>query len=163
MRLGSLLCLLCALAGIAAAQDTNFSVGPQYLMTNGSPLFARPITTPSLSLSAPLPGIPSLPEIGPPVSDQPFTANPELPGQADLFPIYYGTPLPSVIEISAEPPRALPASMVDVGVEATTDAQSLRELGYGVTLSETASFWKTHMSHATRVYTNRDIARLHGG
>jgi hypothetical protein len=39
--------------GVCAAQDTNFSAGPQYLLNNRSPLFLRSIATPSLSLSTP--------------------------------------------------------------------------------------------------------------
>jgi hypothetical protein len=50
MRLKSALALLPVLAGICFAQDTNFTIGPQYLITNGSPLTIRPIATPSLSL-----------------------------------------------------------------------------------------------------------------
>jgi hypothetical protein len=50
MRLKSALALLPVLAGICFAQDTNFPVGPQYLITNGTPLTIRPIATPSLSL-----------------------------------------------------------------------------------------------------------------
>ena len=89
MRLASFCFWLFVLAGISAAQDMNFAVGPQYLMTSGSPMFARPIATPTLSLDAPLPPIPSLPEVGPPVADQPFVSNPEIQGP-DLLPIYYG-------------------------------------------------------------------------
>ena len=91
MRLASFCFLLFVLAGISAAQDMNFAVGPQYLMTSGSPMFARPIATPTLSLDAPLPSLPSLPEVGPPVADQPFVPNPEIQGP-DLLPIYYGYP-----------------------------------------------------------------------
>src|ERR1035437_9912047 len=43
MRLASFCCFLFALVGISAAQDTNFPVGPQYLMTSCSPMFAQPI------------------------------------------------------------------------------------------------------------------------
>jgi|ERR1700733_3666921 len=162
MRLASLCSLLLALVGIGAAQDTNFPVGPQYLLT-GSPLFARPIVTPSLSLNAPLPPIPSLPEIGPVVSDQPYVPNPELQHGADLRPIYYGYPMPSVVElVSPESPAEVPQSITDTGVVRVVDAQSLREWGYGVTLGETASFWKAHAPHASRVYSNADIERLHG-
>lgn len=162
MRLACLFCLSIPLAGISAAQDTNFPTGPQYLMTSAfSPLFAGPIATPSISLAAPLPEIQSLPAIGPVVENQPFVASPELPRQADLFPIYYGYPLPSVVEISsAEPPRSLPASIVDTGVTGITDAQSLRERGYGVPLGDTAAFWKAHKLRAPRVYTNADVQRL---
>jgi len=162
MRLASLFCLLVVLVGISAAQDTTFSVGPQYLVTSGSPLFARPVATPSLSLEAPLTGIPPLPEIGPAVENQPFVANSELRHEANLFPVYYGYQPVSIVEItSAEPPRELPASITDVGVIGMTDAQSLRERGYGVPVGDTASFWKTHKPHAPRVYTNADVARLH--
>jgi hypothetical protein len=162
MRLASLFCLSIVLVGISAAQDTNFSVGPQYLMNFGSPMFATPIATPSLSLEAPLPGIPKLPEIGPVVQDQSYVANSELRHEADLFPVYYGYRPISVIEISsAEPARELPASITDVGVTGMTSAQSLRERGYGVPVGDTASFWKTHKPHAPRVYTNADVARLH--
>jgi hypothetical protein len=170
MRFACLLCLSMALAGVCAAQDsnqitrqdTNFSVGPQYLITSGfSPLFARPIATPSLSLGAPLPEIPNSPAIGPVIENQPIAANPELPRQPDLFPIYYGPPVTNVVEItSAELPPSLPASIVDTGVTGIADAQSLREQGYGVPLGDTAAFWKTHKSHASRVYTNADIQRL---
>ncbi|MGD1077230.1 MAG: hypothetical protein ABR881_02825 [Candidatus Sulfotelmatobacter sp.] len=163
MRLGSLFCLLFLLVGITAAQDTNFPVGPQYLVTFGSPMFARPIATPTLWLDVPLPPIPSLPEVGPVIGNQPYIENPELQHEVDLFPIYYGYPMPSVVELtSAEPPRELPASIVDVGVAGITNAQSLREQGSGVPLGDTASFWKAHKPHAPRVYTNADVERLHG-
>jgi hypothetical protein len=162
MRLATLFCLLLVLAGITAAQDTNFSVGPQYLMTSGSPLFAQPIATPSLSLEAPLPGIPSLPQVGPAVENEPFVANPELRRQADLFPVYYGYQPISDVEItSAQPTIALPASILDSGVTGMTTVQSLRLRGYGVPLGDTAAFWKSHRPHAIRVYTNADVQRLH--
>jgi hypothetical protein len=162
MRLAGLLCLLLALTGISAAQDTNFLVGPQYLMTSVSPLFAQPIATPSLALEAPLPAIPSLPQIGPAVENGPLIANPELRHQADLFPIYYGSPATSVVEItSAEPSRELPASILDTGVTGMTTVQSLRQRGYGASVGEAAAFWKAHKSHASRRYTNADVQRLH--
>jgi hypothetical protein len=163
MRLASLCFLLFVLAGISAAQDMNFAVGPQYLMTSGSPMFARPIATPTLSLDAPLPSMPSLPEVGPPVADQPFVSNPGIQGP-DLLPIYYGYPTPSVVELtSTGPPSEVPQSIIDAGVVGMTNVQSLRERGYGVTLGESASFWKSHKHHASRLYTNADVERLHGG
>lgn len=163
MRLLGLSCLLVGLVGICVAQDMSFPVGPHYLMTTGSPIFARPLATPSLSLGAPLPDIAPLPEVGPIVVDQPFAPNPELEHQPDLFPIFYGYPMPSVVElVSPETPARLPESMVDVGVIGMTDVSSLRERGYGATLGETASFWKSHRTHAPRVYTNADVQRLHG-
>jgi hypothetical protein len=142
MRLASLSLLmlifvLTASTGISAAQDTNFPVGPQYLLT-GSPVLARPIVPPTHSLDA------------------------EPQNQPDLLPIYYGYPMPSVIELVSTEPKELPPSIVDTGVGGMTNVQSLRERGYGVTLGQTASFWKSHAPHATRVYTNADIERLHG-
>jgi hypothetical protein len=50
MRLDRALLALLALVGFSFAQDTNFSAGPQYLVTTGSPMLLRPIATPSLSL-----------------------------------------------------------------------------------------------------------------
>jgi hypothetical protein len=41
---------LFALVGFSFAQDTNFSAGPQYLVTTASPMLLRSIATPSLSL-----------------------------------------------------------------------------------------------------------------
>ena len=162
MRLATLLCGLIVMVGPVSAQDTNFSVGPQYLITTDSPMFLHSIATPSLSFETPLPGIPSLPQIGPSVEDQSFAANPELQHEADLFPIYYGYPMPSVVEItSAELPRELPASITDTGVTGLATAQSLGEFGYGMPLGDTAAFWKAHRRPAARVYTNADVQHLH--
>jgi hypothetical protein len=160
MRLAFLSCLLLALAGICVAQDTNFSVGPQYLMNFGSPLFLQPIATPSLSFAA-LPAIPAPEEAG--GNAQSYTANPQPQNQVDLFPIYYGVPDIGVVEItSTEPPRLLPESILNYAVE-VTNARSLRERGYGVTIAEAAAFWKANKKRASHVYTNADIARLNGG
>jgi hypothetical protein len=167
MSLASLFCLLCALAGTSAAQDTNFSAGPQYLITGGSPMFLHPIATPSLSLEPSVAEVQSLPQIGPVVEDQSFVVSPEPRRGADLFPIFYGSPTTetatSVVEItSAEAPLSLPASITEVGVTGVVDAQSLRERGYGVPLGDTASFWKAHKpSAAHHVYTNAEVQRLH--
>jgi len=165
MRVATMFCVLLALAAVSAAQDTNFPVGPQYLITSDSPMFLQSIATPSLSLSAPFPNINA------PVADvtktpEPSTYSAGLPAQPDLTRIYWGEPptkeLVNEIEISsAPPPRALPSSILDVGVTAMIDPQSLRDHGYGVPLGEAASFWKAHRPHATHVYTNADIDRLH--
>ena len=50
MRLDRALLPFLALVGFSFAQDTNFSAGPQYLVTTSSPMLLRPIATPSLSL-----------------------------------------------------------------------------------------------------------------
>jgi hypothetical protein len=160
MRLSIWCCVLLALAGISAAQEMNFPSGPRYLMVSGSPMFARPIATPSLSFDSGLSDFQSLPQIGPVVENQPFTENLEVQAP-NLFPIYYGYPMTSVVEItSAELPRSLPSSISDVGVTGMTDLPSLRMRGYGVPLGDNAAFWKTHKPHAPRVYTNADIQRL---
>ncbi|MGA8837205.1 MAG: hypothetical protein WB538_16365, partial [Candidatus Sulfotelmatobacter sp.] len=90
--------------GAAFGQDTNFATGPQYLMTQGSPLFAQPLSTPSLSLAGP-----PL-EVGADNATARLTAGAEnqtdslppadaLP-QVDFFYFYYGMPPLSVVEIS---------------------------------------------------------------
>lgn len=156
-----LLLALLSLIAISAAQDTNFSQGPQYLVTGGTS-YLTPISTPTLSLEAPLPPVPSLPEVGPPVTDQPYVANPELRHQANLFPIYYGYPMIPAIELTgAEPSQPLPASIAGVGYTVISDPQNLRELGYGVAVGEAASYWKAHKRGVNHVYTNADIERLH--
>ena len=193
-----LLLVLLLLIGISAAQDTNFSQGPQYLIT-GSNAFLTPISTPTLSLGAPLspvadtnfsqgpqylatgdttflhaistpivsldaslPPIPSLPEVGPAVTNQSYVSNSDLRHVANLYPIYYGYPMIPVIELSgAEPSQPLPASITGVGYTVIADPQTLREHGYGVTVGEAASYWKAHKPRVNHVYTNADIERLH--
>ena len=51
MRL-SLVLFFLPLAGFSFAQDTTFAQGPQYLIVNASPMFMRPIATPTLSFSS---------------------------------------------------------------------------------------------------------------
>jgi len=166
MRLSYLVWLLLALGGIsAAAQDTNFPVGPQYLITTGSPLFLRPISTPSLSLDAqPSPTSMALPET-PAVES---VSLPGVPVPAYLAEVFWGRPNASEkvaeTEISfPELPRSLPPSFFDTGVAGLADDQSVRKQGYGSTLAEVAAQWRAHRPHASRLYTNRDIERLHGG
>ena len=178
MRLTTIFCLLLTLTAIGAAQDTNFPVGPQYLVTVDSPMFLRPIATPSLSLSTPPPNVnapatealpqPLSPTAGLPQPDLtrilwgPKEAEPKVGAPEVTEPVVGENVAENVIEItSAEPPRPLPASIVDTGVTGMTTAQSLREFGYGVPLAETAQFWKTHKPHAPRIYTNADVQRLH--
>jgi hypothetical protein len=182
MRLASLFCSLMALAGISAAQGTNFPLGPQYLITSDSPLLLRPIATPTMSLS-PL----TVSNSAEPASAGETPApSAELPTQPDLGRIYWRGPeiqdkdkeqdkeqdkddqdksnkeKTSDIEITSRgPSRAQPPSILDVGVTGFTNAQSLRERGYGVPLGDAASFRKTHKPHGSRLYTNADVQRLH--
>jgi hypothetical protein len=170
MRVSSCFFFGCTLLVLSLAtafgQDTTFATGPQYLM-QGASLFARPIATPSLSLSGP-----AL-EVGASNATQGLVAGasnqttaPARHPDADLFPIYYGATRGSVIEISlAEAPSStqLPASILDNGVWQITTAQALRERGYGVTVAQAAADSKARARHGTRVYTNVDVDRLHGG
>lgn len=167
--------LMLSALGIAFGQDTNFANGPQYLinhdlMNQGSAMFARPISTPSLSLTSPPldTGASNATEsLAAGAQDQ--TASPQREPVANLFPVYYGAPRASVIEISfpeygSEPSVSKrPASVLDTGVWQTTTAQALRERGYGATLADAAAYRKTQNRRATRVYTNADIDRLRGG
>ena len=169
-----LFCTLLAFAAVGSvlAQDTNFATGPQYL-NYGSPLFARSLTTPTLSLDGP-----PL-EMGANNATAGLIAGAEnrivtqsqsdTPPAVNLFPIYYGAPEASVVEISFSEstsvllwPSELPASLLDTGVSQSTSAQTLRGRGYGVTLAEAAAHSKATAAHASRVYTNADIDRLHG-
>jgi hypothetical protein len=158
--------LVLSVCGTAFAQDTNFSTGPQYLL-QGSSLFARSISTPTLSLPAPAleAGAANATEnLVAGAENQ--TAVPPTHPDANLFPIYYGPAPSSVIEINFSPaPSAnqLPPSILDDGVWQITTAQALRERGHGVTLAEAGVHSKAGIRHATRVYTNADVERLHGG
>jgi hypothetical protein len=161
MRFRGILLLPTLLAGISVAQSTNFAAGPQYLITTESSQFLRSIATPSLSLSTPLPPLPSLPQVAPVVTNQPYIANPELEDRANLFPIYYGYPeLPAVFLISAATP-APPASLNETGFVTVPTVQFLREHGYGETLAQAAAYRRLHRHAAAHVYTNEDLERLH--
>jgi len=163
MRICGVFCFLFLLVGLSAAQDTNFAVGPQYLLT-GSPLFARPIATPTLSLGSPQ-GIASS-ENSASGHGATYATVPELSHQADLLPIYYGDARVSVVEVSISPESneslaALPASIMRTGVTELVDMPALRLRGYGVTLPEASAYWKAHKATAAHHYTNADIERLH--
>jgi hypothetical protein len=183
-------CMLLVLSASASGQDTNFSTGPQYLM-HGSPLFARPISTPLMSLAGPpLDAGASNATEGLAAGAGNQTAVPQPQPDVNLFPVYYAETSASDLKISffAEPfpdlltqpssnqlPQAsssglpepsanrLPAGILDAGVGQITTSQALRERGYGITLVEAANYGKVQTRHATRVYTNADIDRLHGG
>ncbi len=160
MRLASLLLLPVTFVGLSFGQSTDFSIGPQYLITSPDPQFLRPIATPSMSLNAPLKPLPELPAVGPTVTNQPYTSNPELQHQANLFPIYYGyAPLVDV-ELSSSTPREIPSSINNTGYLNVPNAQSLQSMGVGLTLAQAAAYSKTHKKATTHVYTNEDLQRL---
>jgi hypothetical protein len=155
------LCTLLVLstATLVLGQDTNFANGPQYLMT-GSPMFARSISTPTLSLEGPpLETGASNSTAGMIAGADTRTVTPQPPAQPNLFSIYYGPSAASVIEISfAEPSAELPASLLDMGMGQTTTGRDLQDLSYRGTLGGAAGNQKAHAGRAIRVYTNADLA-----
>ena len=163
--LGTLFVLVLSACAVVFGQDTNFANGPQYML-QGSPIFARSLSTPTLSLNGPPLGV------GASSATDGLTAGagnqivlPPNPGalpQVDLFPIYYGTPQPSVIEIPFPYEVSSQASVADFGVWQFTRPSALRESGYELTAAEAASQGKARSHPATRVYTNADIDRLQG-
>lgn len=151
---------------LPAAQEVLPAEGPSYLLPAANPMFARPIAPPTMSLQAEMAPQPTPHEYDGSEFEV-INATPELPPQADLYPIFYGTPPVQEIIVSfretAEERAAqsgLPLSIIQSGVVELTDAASLRLRGYGVTLPEAAAYWKTRKT-STRVYTNADIERLH--
>jgi hypothetical protein len=168
MRLCGLLWFGLTLVGIGVAQDSNFSVGPQYLMNYGSPMFMRPIATPTMSLSETAPVALAAPQAS--SSSSAAESSAAAPQPSDLASVYWGSgeseaavETGAVIEVSgAAPPANLPASIFNVGVQETVDAQGLRDRGDGASVSEASAFWKGHKPRAVRVFTNRDVEKLHG-
>lgn len=171
MRLALTFCVLLPLSAISFAQDTNFPVGPQYLITTADTLLLRPIETPSLSLESGLPPAVFASDATL-ASDSVLNSGPSNGAQSsatgnalttsDLATIFWGEPSVREIVVTDEPgPSNLPASIANFGVTGMTDAQTLREQGYGVSMADSAAFWKTHKRHAPHVYTNEDLERLH--
>jgi hypothetical protein len=159
--------------GMASGQDTNFPTGPQHLVSAGSPLFARPISTPTMSLTGPPPEVGASDATGvltPGAEDQTVVPPQAVSEPAtDLFPVHYGEGRVSARSVafqdaSIEPssPMVLPTNILDTGVEQTTTVQVLQERGYGVSLPQAAAQMKARLRPAGRVYTNADIDRLRG-
>jgi len=167
MRLTALVGLVLVLAGFCVAQDTNFSTGPQYLMNFGSPQFLQPISTPTLSLSLPPAGTPA---VATEVTAETVPAPSGEKIQTDLPRIYWGDKNAastaegvSEIEVSSAQPSTLPGGFVNAGVVQMVNARDVQARGYGVSLGDVAAYWKARKLRAPRVYTNADVARLHGG
>ena len=159
------------LAATCSAQETNFATGPRYLLTSGSPLFAHSLATPTLSFETALPQAGTSEPSVPQASAEQYQAVSDaldLQRQAYLPTVYYGAPTATAVEINivgspeAESLQALPASITETGVTAFTDAETLRQFGYGVTLAEAAQRAKNRKA-APHKYTNSDIERLRSG
>ena len=157
--------LLCAvvlkLAMIASAQgrQTDFPVGPQYLVTTPSTLFLQPIATPFASAGQML-GMVS-PQTG---QAEPVTIN----GQtANLPAIYWGWTSPGQTAVwavfSPAVSSGLPADFLDLGVGAIVTEEWLQEFQRNNNVAEASRYWKTNTNRAARRYTNVDIERLRGG
>ena len=175
MRVSSC-CMFFLLSTVAVAfgQDTNFPTGPQYLMNSesmrkGSRLFLHPISTPTMSLTDPPLEVGASNATGVLIAGAEnqtlVPPSPDALPNTDLFPIFYGEPAASTIEISfpSEPSANESPAIFDTGVWQITTAQALRERGYGISLVEGAAYGKSHARPATRLYTNADIDRLHSG
>ena len=164
MRRAACMLWLLILSTFCAAQssETNFPVGPQYLITNGTPEFLHSIATPSLSFNPPL--------APPPVVEaetgtiEPSTPPPVIDTQSALPEILWGEPKSSTIEIAATSTAVnTPPSLFDAGVTGFFNSQSLHGRDLGMSLADAAAYWKAHKVVVSRLYTNADIERLHGG
>ena len=162
MRFAHVLGVVLVLGGIAVAQqpETNFPVGPQYLITQPYPNILQPIATPSYDPW----------EQSGVVSPQTGEAGPvTITIPAYLPSIYWGYPPPGEVEMvpesaaeSAPAPSNLPPDYFNTGVGGIATRGWLREHDSGMTLAQAARYWKAHKLHATHVYTNQDIERLKG-
>jgi hypothetical protein len=145
-----------ALLTSAQSRQTDFPVGPQYLVTTPSTLFLQPIATPSASPAQML-GMVS-PQTG---QAEPITINNE---PVNLPAIYWGWTSPGLTSVwMAFPPAVfsgLPADFIDLGVGAIVTDEWLREFQRNNNVAEASRYWKTHTNRAARVYTNADIDRL---
>jgi hypothetical protein len=169
MRLAGVFCLMVALIGICAGQDTNFPVGPQYLITNSSSYLLRPIATPTLSFTPPVLAYSSA-EGEASGSEEVVYTPPRVPA-AEVSDIHKSASdvgenageLVSETGTTEEEASPLPAGVINVGVAEIIDLSALPDSRYGMPLAQVAAFWKAHKTTISHVYTNADIARLHGG
>ena len=159
---GSALCaVICGIGLLASAQnrETNFPVGPQYLVTTPSTLFLQPIATPSASPAQML-GMVS-PQTG---QAEPITIN----GQpANLPAIFWGWNSPGQTAVwgvfSPAVFSGLPADFIDLGVGAIVTDEWFREFQRNNSVAEASRYWRTNTNRAARRYTNADIERLRQG
>lgn len=143
----------------AQSRQTDFPVGPQYLVTTPSTLFLQPIATPSASAAQML-GMVS-PQTG---QAEPITINGQV---ANLPAIYWGWTSPGQTTVwtvfSPAVFSGLPADFLDLGVGAIVTDGWLQEFQRNNNVAEASRYWKTHTNRAARRYTNVDIERLRQG
>jgi hypothetical protein len=94
MRRTQLLIFFVVLAGFCVAQDTNFPVGPQYLITTSSSMLLNPIATPSLSLGEAPPATRAASAVETPSYE---TVPASAPSETFLGEVYWGERKPSEI------------------------------------------------------------------
>jgi hypothetical protein len=164
MRFAYPLGFILILCGIAVAQqETNFPVGPQYLITQPYPTLLQPIATPSYPPSQPMGVVsPQTGEAGPVTITVPAYLPSVYWGYQSP---YWGYPPPTETEVAPESepapvPRNLPQDYVDTGVSAIATPGWMHDRDYGMTLVQAARYWREHKPHATHTYTNQDIQRL---
>src|SRR5215471_5141751 len=151
----SVLCTVILEVTLLAAQsrETDFPVGPQYLVTTQSTLFLQPIATPSASASQML-GMVS-PQTG---QAEPITIQGE---PANLPAIYWGWTSPGQTTVwtvlSPAVSSGLPTDFIDLGVSAIVTDEWLREFQRNNNLAEASRYWRTNTNRAAHVYTNADI------
>jgi hypothetical protein len=97
MQLRSVIFSFLILTGISLAQDTNFSTGPQYLVTSNMGMFLKPISTPSLSLGETQPAANEITPTELPTTSE--TPTPFIPTSQTFFSnVYWGDHSASQIE-----------------------------------------------------------------
>jgi hypothetical protein len=145
--------------GVATGQqsETEFPVGPQYLITQPYPTLLQPIATPSYAPWEPL-GV---------VSPQTGEAGPVMISVPAYLPsVYWGYPAPGELQVAPEETapeaRNLPQDYVDTGVTAIATAGWLENHDAGMSLAEAAHYWREHSLPIARMYTNQDIERIQG-
>lgn len=147
------------LLATAQSRQTDFPVGPQYLVTTPSTLFLQPIATPSMSAAQAF-GMVS-PQTG---QAEPIVINGQ---QANMPAIFWGWNSPGQTSVwavlSSVVSNGLPADFIDLGVGAIVTNEWLEEFQRNNSVAEASRYWKTHTNRAARRYTNVDIELLRQG
>lgn len=146
--------------GLCPAQNAVAFRDPHYLGDNLSPQCLYRMKTPSFSLSVPRSESPYAPSTqGTGVADPAGVFGPQSQWQLDDI-CFLPLPQAEAQAITVESPNLTGSTIFNAGVGGIATPSSLRDSGYGISLAELASYWRTHKPHAVRVYTNADIERL---
>src|SRR5579871_1271178 len=159
--------LLCA---AAAAQDTHFKNGPQYLLPSYEVgTWGQPISTPTMELNGTNPTLEvgaSNATTGNVAGAENSTMNMAPRGaMVNYYSLYYGYAPVMVVSgennVSNETEESSVPAMQGfrTGIGRVGSAQQLHYFGYGQPLGDAARAAKAHRQSAKRVYTNDDIQR----